>query len=79
LLTFSAAALIQNDNGHLEVVAVQAGGLVHYWRDAANIWHGPIPIPGAGVSGQPGFVQAHDGTFQVVAPLAGGGLGSLES
>jgi Galactose oxidase-like, Early set domain/Glyoxal oxidase N-terminus len=75
MLTFSAAALIQNDNGHLEVVAVQAGVLVQYWRDAANNWHGPIPLPGTGVSGQPGFVQAHDGTFQVVAPMAGGGLG----
>jgi hypothetical protein len=75
MLTFSAAALIQNDNGHLEVVAVQAGGLVHYWRDAANNWHGPIGVAGSGISGQPGFVQAHDGTFQVVAPLAGGGLG----
>jgi len=75
MLTFSAAALVQNDNGHLEVVAVQGGQLVHYWRDAANMWHGPIAIRGAGISGQPGFVQAHDGTFQVVAPLAGGGVG----
>jgi hypothetical protein len=75
MFTFSAAALIQNDNGHLEVVAVKGGQLVHYWRDAANAWHGPIAIPGAGISGQPGFVQARDGTFQVVAPLAGGGLG----
>jgi hypothetical protein len=75
ILTFSAAALVQNDNGHLEVVAVEGGQLVHFWRDAANMWHGPIAIPGAGVSGQPGFVQARDGTFQVVAPLAGGGVG----
>ena len=74
-LTFSAAALVQNDNGHLEVIAVQGGQLVHFWRDAANIWHGPVAIPGAGVSGQPGFVQAHDGTFQLVAPLAAGGVG----
>ena len=32
--TFSAAALIQNDNGHLEVIAVQGSHLVHFWRDA---------------------------------------------
>ena len=73
--TFSAAALIQNDNGNLEVVAVQGSDLVHFWRDAANAWHGPIAIAGGGVSGHPGFVQAKDGTFQVVAPLAVGGLG----
>ena len=72
---FAAASLIQNDNGDLEVVAVQGGKLVHFWRDGANAWHGPIAIPSADVSGQPGFVQAQDGTFQVVAPLSGGGLG----
>jgi hypothetical protein len=72
---FAAASLVQNDNGHLEVVAVQAGKLVHFWRDAGNAWHGPIEIPAAGVSGQPGFVQADDGTFQVVAALSAGGLG----
>src|SRR2546421_76902 len=74
-MTFSAAALIQSDNGHLEVVAVKGGQLVHFWRDSAHTWHGPISIPGGGVSGQPSFVQAHDGTFQVAAPLAGGGVG----
>ena len=72
---FAAASLVQNDNGHLEVIAVRGPHLVHFWRDAGNAWHGPIDIPGTGVSGQPGFVQADDGTFQVVAPLSGGGLG----
>jgi Domain of unknown function (DUF1929) len=73
--TFSAAALVQNDNGHLEVVAVQGNHMVHFWRDASNVWHGPIALPGGGVSGQPGFAQASDGAFHVVAPLAAGGLG----
>ena len=54
---------------------MQGGDLVHFWRDGANAWHGPIAIPGGGVSGHPGFVQARDGTFQVVAPLAVGGMG----
>jgi galactose oxidase-like protein len=72
---FSSAALVQNDNGNLEVIAVQGSHLVHFWRDAAHTWHGPTPIAGGTVSGQPGFIQATDGTFQVVAPLAGGGLG----
>ena len=48
---------------------------MHFWRDGANAWHGPIAIPGGGVSGRPGFVQAKGGTFQVVAPLAVGGWG----
>ncbi len=75
-VAFTAAALIQSDRGHLEVVAVQGAHLVHYWRDLATAWHGPTVIPGGGgVAGQPGFVQAHDGTFQVVAPLAAGGIG----
>lgn len=74
-LTFTAAALVQNNNGNLEVVAVQADRLMHYWRDPANTWHGPVGIPSAGISGQPGFVQVRDGTLQVVAPLASGGLG----
>jgi hypothetical protein len=72
---FSATALIESDVGHLEVLAVRAGGLVHFWRDPALVWHGPIAIPGGGVSGQPGFAQAGDGTFQVAAPLAAGGMG----
>ena len=73
--TFSAAALIQNDNGHLEAIAVQGSHLVHFWRDQGHTWHGPTAIGGGTVSGQPGFIQADDGTFQVVAPLAAGGLG----
>ena len=72
---FSAATMIEGDNGHLEVVAVQGSHLVHFWRDPALVWHGPNAIPGAGVSGQPGFVEVHDGTFVVIAPLAAGGLG----
>jgi hypothetical protein len=73
--SFSAAALIESDVEHLEVIAVQGGQLVHFWRDPAFVWHGPTAIPGGGVSGQPGFTQAGDGTFQVVAPLAIGGIG----
>jgi len=73
--TFSSAALIQNDQGNLEVVAVSGVGLVNFWRDAAGVWHGPIAIAGGSVSGQPGFIQANDGTCQVVAPLAAGGMG----
>jgi len=73
--TFSSIALVQNDNGNLEVIAVTAGDLVHYWRDHGHAWHGPTAIAGGPVNGQPGFAQLHDGTLHAVAPLAGGGLG----
>jgi Domain of unknown function (DUF1929)/Glyoxal oxidase N-terminus len=64
--------------GHLEVVATVSGQLVHYWRDDGGTWawSGPTSIAG-GVQGQPGFVQGSWGTkgnFEVVAPLASGGL-----
>ncbi|MDQ6747050.1 MAG: hypothetical protein M3010_02930 [Candidatus Dormibacteraeota bacterium] len=59
--TFSACGLIQSDGGHLEVVALRGGELLHFWRDPMHIWHGPTAIASHGVSGQPGFIQAHDG------------------
>lgn len=54
---------------------MQGSDLVHFWRDEGHTWHGPTVVGGGTVSGQPGFIQANDGTFQVVAPLAAGGLG----
>lgn len=77
----AAASLIQsNYGGNLEVVARDGNVLVHYWRDAATLrWNGPAVIPGSsGVQGAPAFIQGRFGTkgnFEVVAPLASGGLG----
>ncbi|GAA0939259.1 galactose oxidase-like domain-containing protein [Nonomuraea longicatena] len=68
--------------GHLEVVATTSDGrLLHYWRDDGGTWQwSPPTLIASGVKGQPGFVQSRWGTkgnFEVVAPLAAGGLGSF--
>jgi hypothetical protein len=72
------ASLIQSSYGtpgNLEVVAVLGSGsaasLAHFWRDNTD-WHGPtaIPLPSATASppvGQPGFVEAANGDFYVIA------------
>lgn len=80
--TVAAAALVQSNfgtPGNLEVIARVGTQLVHYYRDAGG-WHGPYPLPGATaapVTGTPAFIQGRFGTrgnFEVVAPVAGGGL-----
>ncbi|HYR06803.1 MAG TPA: galactose oxidase-like domain-containing protein [Longimicrobium sp.] len=80
--TVGAAALIQSNYGtpgNLEVIARVGGQLVHYFRDATG-WKGPFPLPAGtagAVAGVPAFIQSRFGTkgnFEVVAPLAGGGL-----
>jgi hypothetical protein len=79
-----AAALIQSNMGpfgNLEVVALAGAKLVHHWRDDGGTWRwqGASELPGAGnVVGVPAFVQGGhgaQGNFEVVAPLASGGLG----
>ncbi|HEY6399504.1 MAG TPA: galactose oxidase-like domain-containing protein [Solirubrobacteraceae bacterium] len=76
-----AVALLQSNfssPGDLEVIALQGGQLVHYWRDAHSQWHGPSAQFGAGVHGGVAAIQSTFGTkgnFEVVAPLAAGGLG----
>jgi hypothetical protein len=63
--------------GNLEVVARMGSVLGHYWRDDGGTWgwNGPTAIPSAqGVSGQHAFVQGALGNFEIIAPLAGGGL-----
>jgi hypothetical protein len=81
-----AAALIQSNLvrvGNLEVVANAGGSLYHYWRDDGGTWawHGNKAKPAipfaTGVVGAPGLIQSSHGTkgnFEVVAPLAAGGL-----
>jgi hypothetical protein len=71
---WSNVALLQASWGYLEVVGQQGGRLGHFWRDFA--WHGP-DVFGSGIAGDPAFIQGRFGTpgnFEVVAPLAGGGL-----
>ena len=62
----------------LELVARAGDTLVHYWRHS-NGWHGPLPFF-SGATGAPGFIQSghgHNGDFEVVTPLAGGGMAHL--
>lgn len=74
--------------GNLEVIALWEGKLLHYWRQDAPpwSWSGPdvLPLSAPGqnerlVSGFPSFVESRfgpylKGYFQVVTPLASGGL-----
>ncbi len=78
-----AVALLQNSDpkGNLELVVCAAGELQHYWRDddASWAWSGPTTIPDTGgVVGQHAMLQSsfgEHGNFELVAPLASGGLG----
>ena len=74
-----AVALLQSSFGNLEVVARVGSQLVHYFRDAAG-WHGPFPLTfrlANAAAGTPSWIQGGSGTagnFELVSPLAGGGL-----
>ncbi len=67
--------------GNLEVVARVGDGLWYAWRDATG-WHGPDPLvvdgaPLKGVRGTFAYIQSRfgwQGNFELVAPLAAGGL-----
>jgi hypothetical protein len=82
--TVEAVAMVQSTfgpAGNLELLARVGDQLIHYWRDdgASWAWNGPFPIPAAsGVVGDHVLLQTTygtPGTFELVAPLAGGGLG----
>jgi hypothetical protein len=66
--------------GNLELVARFQGQLVFYWREDVPpyVWHGPTVVPNtAGVSGVPSLIQGRflrRGNFELVTPLASGGL-----
>lgn len=65
--------------GNFEVVARIGDRLAHFWRDnsdPAQTWHGPVYFA-TGVSGTPALLQSRFGArgdFEVVAPLAAGGM-----
>jgi hypothetical protein len=78
-----AVALIQSNFGsfgNLELVAVEGGQLVHNWRDDGGSWRWQARtyLPGGGgVAGSVAFLQSTHGlmgNYEVVAPLAAGGL-----
>jgi len=84
---YDAVALIQSNfstagsgPGNLEVIAHTGNRLDHYWRNDVSPfpWHGPFAIPGAtGTAATPTLIQGgfgSRGNFEVVVPLASGGL-----
>ena len=80
LAPVDAVSLIQSSYGNLEVVARAGGRLVWLWRqsDPPFAWSQPLEIA-SGVSGTPAFRQGRFGraphtNFELVAPLAAGGL-----
>lgn len=80
--TFAAASLIQSNLGAglgLEVVARSGDQLLYFSRQEQPpfAWSGPAII-GSGVAGNPALIQGTFGTrgnFELVVPLAAGGLG----
>jgi hypothetical protein len=78
----AAVSLIQSnfgDPGNLEAVARAGDHLAAFWRgaEAGAPWSGP-QVFAAGVAGNPALIQGgsgHRGHFELVAPLASGGLG----
>jgi hypothetical protein len=80
-----AVALIQSNfgqPGHLEVIARVGADLYHIWRDSSplRIWREPVKFF-SGATGIPGFIQGdfgNQGNFEVVTPLAAGGMAHLQ-
>ena len=79
-----AVAMLQSTfgpAGNLELVVRAGGQLWHYYRDDGGTWAwtGPASIPGTeGVSGKHAVLQSSlggVGNFELVSPMAGGGLG----
>lgn len=81
---YEAVALMQSGYdtpGNLEVVARTGSVLHHFWRGSNLQWHGPVQIA-TGVAGAPALIEgtwgvtaSRPGNFELVSPLAGGGLG----
>jgi hypothetical protein len=85
---FNSSSLIQSrlgEIGNLELVAIDASGnsVAHFWRDSGPSfdWHGPNyisePSKKSLFCGNPTIIQSrfgHNGNFDLVVPLAKGGL-----
>ncbi|HWU22172.1 MAG TPA: C1 family peptidase [Nocardioides sp.] len=79
-----AVTMIQSNYGwpgNLEVVARAGDTLQFFWRDSGPdyVWNGPYQIA-SGVCGNPVLIQSRfgsQGNFELVVPLAGGGLGHM--
>lgn len=75
--TIDAVSLIQSSyGGNLEVVARIGSQLAHFYRDFTGNWYGSAAFA-SGVSGAPSLIQGpfgSPGNFEVVTPLAAGGM-----
>lgn len=75
--TVDAVGLVENQTGNLELVARLGSNLLHFFRDSAGSWHGPTVTFFDAAAGVMGFVQSNlgaHGNFELVTPLAAGGL-----
>ncbi len=77
---FGSVAMLEGlVSGHLEAVARTAGQLVHWWRDDNFDWHS-AGVAGSGVAGDHAVCQsAGTGNYELVAPLAAGGMGHFSA
>lgn len=66
---------LESSFGNIEVLCWIDHRLVHYWRDdETGEWLHEDSFA-EGITGMPSFIQSSYGSFEVVAPLEGGGLG----
>jgi hypothetical protein len=74
----TSVSLVESSYGSLEAVMREGNRLCHNFRDGIGPWSYMFELPGAtAVSGAPGFIQGSFGSvgnYEVVAPLAAGGL-----
>jgi Domain of unknown function (DUF1929)/Glyoxal oxidase N-terminus/Kelch motif len=72
--------VVGDEGGNLEVIARSAGALHHFYRDGTTgAWIGP-ELVASGVQGSPSFIQSvhgNPGNFELVTPLASGGMAHL--
>jgi len=69
-----AVSLMESSDGNLQVVARMGSQLAHFYRDSTSLnWSGPTFFA-SGVSGTPSLIQVTNTNFEVVTPLAAGGM-----
>ncbi|MBM3740735.1 MAG: hypothetical protein FJW39_33735, partial [Acidobacteria bacterium] len=70
-----AVALLHGSFQNIEAITRTGGDLSHWWQDnATGAWNGPFPA-GSGATGQHCWFEGPDGNFEIIAPMASGGLG----
>ncbi|MBA9084525.1 hypothetical protein FHR92_000982 [Fontibacillus solani] len=71
----SGLSVLETSYGNIEVICRIGTSLVHFWReDDTGEWFQSDTFAEE-VVGMPSFIQSSYGSFEVLAPLKGGGLG----